>query len=48
MSGKKKWLIRPSHAFVLPDMSDMNDFERELEYELHRIIDPMTARPIPT
>jgi hypothetical protein len=25
----------------------MNDFERELEYELHRIIDPMTARPIP-
>jgi hypothetical protein len=28
-------------------MSDMNDFERELEYELHRILDPMTARPIP-
>jgi hypothetical protein len=28
-------------------MSDMSDFERELEYELHRIIDPMTARPIP-
>jgi len=25
----------------------MNDFERELEYELHRIIDPITAGPIP-
>jgi hypothetical protein len=47
MRGKKKWLIRPRHAFVLPDMSDMNDFERELEYDLHRILDPMTARPIP-
>jgi len=28
-------------------MSEMNDFEQELEYELHRILDPMTARPIP-
>jgi hypothetical protein len=28
-------------------MSDMNDFERELEYELHRVIDPMTAGTIP-
>jgi hypothetical protein len=28
-------------------MSDMNDFERELESELHRILDPMTAGPIP-
>jgi hypothetical protein len=28
-------------------MSDMNDFEREMEHELHRIIDPMTAGPIP-
>jgi hypothetical protein len=28
-------------------MSDMNDFERELEDELHRILDPMTAGPIP-
>jgi hypothetical protein len=28
-------------------MSDMNDFEQELDYELHRILDPMTARPIP-
>jgi hypothetical protein len=27
-------------------MSDMNDFERELEFELHRILDPMTAGPI--
>ncbi|MHB8587792.1 MAG: hypothetical protein ACYDA0_02940 [Candidatus Dormibacteraceae bacterium] len=25
----------------------MNDFERDLEYELHRIVDPMTAGPIP-
>ncbi len=25
----------------------MNDFERELESELHRILDPMTASPIP-
>lgn len=25
----------------------MNDFERELEFELQRILDPMTARPIP-
>ncbi|HUZ86837.1 MAG TPA: hypothetical protein VNF26_07775 [Candidatus Baltobacterales bacterium] len=25
----------------------MNDFERELEDELHRILDPMTAVPIP-
>src|SRR5579864_7634170 len=25
----------------------MNDFERELEDELHRILDPMTAAPIP-
>jgi len=28
-------------------MSDMNDFEQGLEDELHRILDPMTARPIP-
>jgi hypothetical protein len=28
-------------------MSDMNDFERELEFELHRILDPMTAGPVP-
>src|SRR5450759_5805957 len=28
-------------------MSDMNDFEREMEHELHRILDPMTAGPIP-
>jgi hypothetical protein len=28
-------------------MSDMNDFETEMERELHRIIDPMTAGPIP-
>jgi hypothetical protein len=28
-------------------MSDMNDFERDLEYELHRMLDPMTAGPIP-
>jgi hypothetical protein len=28
-------------------MSDMNDFEREVERELHRILDPMTAGPIP-
>jgi hypothetical protein len=28
-------------------MSDMNDFEREMEHELHRILDPMTAAPIP-
>jgi hypothetical protein len=28
-------------------MSDMNDFERELEFELHRILDPMTAVPVP-
>jgi hypothetical protein len=28
-------------------MSDMNDFEREMERELHRILDPMTAAPIP-
>jgi hypothetical protein len=25
----------------------MNDFEQELEFELHRILDPMTARQIP-
>jgi hypothetical protein len=25
----------------------MNDFEREMEYELHRILDPMTGGPIP-
>jgi hypothetical protein len=25
----------------------MNEFERDLEHELHRILDPMTARPIP-
>jgi hypothetical protein len=28
-------------------MSDLNDFEQELDNELHRILDPMTARPIP-
>jgi hypothetical protein len=28
-------------------MSDMTNFEREIERELHRIIDPMTAAPIP-
>jgi len=28
-------------------MSDMNFFERDLEDELHRILDPMTAGPIP-
>jgi hypothetical protein len=28
-------------------MSDMNSFERELEHELHRILDPMTAGSIP-
>jgi hypothetical protein len=28
-------------------MSDMNDFELEMEHELHRIVDPMTAGPIP-
>jgi hypothetical protein len=28
-------------------MSDMNDFERALELELHRILDPMTAGSIP-
>ena len=28
-------------------MSDMNDLERELETELHRILDPMTAGTIP-
>jgi hypothetical protein len=28
-------------------MSDMNDFERDLEYELLRMLDPMTAGPIP-
>jgi hypothetical protein len=28
-------------------MSQMNDFEREMEQELHRILDPMTAGPIP-
>jgi hypothetical protein len=28
-------------------MSDMNNFEREIEHELHRILDPMTAGPIP-
>jgi hypothetical protein len=28
-------------------MSDINDFEREMEDELHRILDPMTAAPIP-
>jgi hypothetical protein len=25
----------------------MNDFEREMEHELHRILDPITAAPIP-
>jgi hypothetical protein len=28
-------------------MADMNDFEQEMEHELHRILDPMTAAPIP-
>jgi hypothetical protein len=28
-------------------MSEMNDFEQALEFELHRILDPMTAGPIP-
>jgi hypothetical protein len=28
-------------------MSDMNDFEQALEFELHRILDPMTAGSIP-
>jgi hypothetical protein len=28
-------------------MSDMNNFEREMEHELHRILDPITAGPIP-
>jgi hypothetical protein len=28
-------------------MSDMTNFEREIERELHRIIDPMAAAPIP-
>jgi hypothetical protein len=28
-------------------MSDMNNFDREIEQELHRILDPMTAGPIP-
>jgi hypothetical protein len=28
-------------------MADMNSFERELEHELHRILDPMTAGSIP-
>jgi hypothetical protein len=28
-------------------MSDMNNFEREMEHELHRILDPMTVGPIP-
>jgi hypothetical protein len=28
-------------------MSDMNNFEQEMEYELHRILDPITAGPIP-
>jgi uncharacterized low-complexity protein len=28
-------------------MSDMNNFEREMEYELHRVLDPITAGPIP-
>jgi uncharacterized low-complexity protein len=28
-------------------MSDMTNFEREIEDELHRIIDPLTAGPIP-
>ena len=28
-------------------MSDMNNFEQEMEHELHRILDPMTAGPIP-
>jgi hypothetical protein len=28
-------------------MSEMNFFERDLEDELHRILDPMTAGPIP-
>ena len=28
-------------------MAGMNDFERDLESELHRVLDPMTAGPIP-
>jgi hypothetical protein len=28
-------------------MSDMNDFEQEMERELHRILDPMTTAAIP-
>jgi hypothetical protein len=28
-------------------MADMTNFEREMEHELHRILDPMTAGPIP-
>jgi hypothetical protein len=28
-------------------MADMNNFEREMEHELHRILDPITAGPIP-
>lgn len=28
-------------------MSDMNNFEQEMENELHRILDPITAGPIP-
>jgi hypothetical protein len=28
-------------------MSDMNDFELEMEHELHRILDPMTRGSIP-
>jgi hypothetical protein len=28
-------------------MSDMTNFEREMKQELHRILDPMTAGPIP-
>jgi hypothetical protein len=42
--AEKKWLIPRSWALVLPDM---DGFERELEHELHRIIDPIVAAPIP-
>ncbi|MGH7763897.1 MAG: hypothetical protein ACREOM_05720 [Candidatus Dormibacteraceae bacterium] len=34
----------PGRRFFFPYM---NDFERELEEELHRILDPMKATPIP-
>jgi hypothetical protein len=47
MRRNKKWLIRHECALLLPDMSDMNNFEREMEHELHRILDPITAGPIP-